>query len=165
MTDARPGYLERRHRRRWLALAAIALLASCAVFGAVALAPDDPCDAPEAAPAGETALMPEGLSFDGIGTVTSVRTDGPHVMIDAVANAPLDEVTVLIQDAVVAAGYRFAGMDTEAFEAEVFFTTGSYAAGQARVRPSSCQGRWNVDLVLLDPDAVPPSETVPTTTS
>jgi hypothetical protein len=45
-------------------------------------------------------------------------------------------------------------MDNEGFEAEVFFTTGVYAAGQARVRQSVCEGRWDIDLVLLDPDAV-----------
>jgi hypothetical protein len=44
-------------------------------------------------------------------------------------------------------------MDNEGFEAEVFFTTGSYAAGQARVRWGGCEGRWDIDLVLLDLDA------------
>ncbi len=90
---------------------------------------------PAAAPAAETALMPAGLSFEEIGTVTSVRRVATEVTIQAVTSKPLDEATVLIQDAVTAAGYRFAGMDSEGSEAEVFFTTGSYAAGQARVRP------------------------------
>ena len=115
--------------------------------------PHDPCQAPRAAPPAETALMPAGLSFDQIGTVTRVRKDERHVMVQAVTTKPLDEVTVLIQDAVTAAGYRPAGMDNEGFEAEVFFTTGSYAAGQALVR-GRCKGRWDIDLVLLDRDAV-----------
>jgi hypothetical protein len=69
---------------------------------------------------------------------------------------------VLIQDAVTAAGYRPAGMDNEGFEAEVFFTAGSYAGGQALVRHSACKGRWNIHLVLLDRRAAPPRATVPT---
>jgi hypothetical protein len=64
-------------------------------------------------------------------------------MVQAVTTKPLDEVAVLIQDAVTAAGYRPAGMDNEGFEAEVFFTTGLYAAGQARVRRAACEGRWD----------------------
>jgi hypothetical protein len=44
-------------------------------------------------------------------------------------------------------------MDSEGFEAEVFFTRGPYAAGQARVEQSACQGRWDIDLVLLDREA------------
>ena len=94
--------------------------------------------------------MPAGLSFDQIGTVTRVRKDDRHVMVNAVTTKPLDEVTVLIQDAVTAAGYRPAGMDNEGDEAEVFFTTGSFAAGQARVERAACEGRWDIDLVLLD---------------
>lgn len=101
----------------------------------------------------ETALMPAGLTFDRIGTVTRVRKVERHLMLQAITTKPLDEVTVLIQDAVTAAGYRPAGMDNEGFEAEVFFETGRYAAGQARVRWSGCEGRWNIDLVLLDRDA------------
>ena len=98
--------------------------------------------------------MPAGLTFDRIGTVTRVSKNERHVMVQAVTTKPLDEVTVLIQDAVTAAGYRPAGMDNEGFEAEVFFTTGRYAAGQARVRQFGCEGRWDIDLVLLDRDAV-----------
>jgi hypothetical protein len=102
--------------------------------------------------------MPAGLSFDQVGTVTHVlRTQG-HVTVQAVTTKPLDEVTVLIQDAVTAAGYRPAGMDNEGFEAEVFFTSGSYAAGQALVRRAECEGRWDINLVLIDP-AVAPSPT------
>lgn len=41
------------------------------------------------------------------------------------------------------------------FEAEVFFETGPYAAGQARVRWAGREDRWNIDLVLIDRDAVP----------
>lgn len=112
----------------------------------------------------EIALLPAGLSFDQIGTVTRVRKAERHVMVQAVTTKPLDEVTVLIQDAVTAAGYRPAGMDNEGFEAEVFFTTGSFAAGQARVRQAACAGRWDIDLVLLNRDAGPSPTTVPTPT-
>ena len=65
----------------------------------------------------ETALLPAGLTFADIGTVTRVRKDKRNIMVRAVTTKPLDEVTVLIQDAVVAAGYRPAGMDNEGFEA------------------------------------------------
>jgi hypothetical protein len=152
--------IERRLRRRlwWLtgiALAAAAVLASTIVLGA-----DDPCGAPSAAPQAEMALMPAGLSFERIGRVTHVRKDGGQVTVQAVTTKPLDEATVLIQDAVVAAGYSPAGMDSEGSEAEVFFTKASYAAGQARVGPSGCAGRSNIDLVLVDRDAA--SATVPT---
>jgi hypothetical protein len=156
----------RRHRLR-LAVVGIAAAALLVVLGAKALSADDsaadPCQAPKAAPPAETALMPAGLTFDRIGTVTHVGKNERHVMVQAVTTKPLDEVTVLIQDAVTAAGYRPAGMDNEGFEAEVFFTTGSYAAGQARVRQFGCEGRWDIDLVLLDRDAVPSRTTRSTT--
>jgi len=116
---------------------------------------DAACPAPSPAPPAETALMPAGLSFDRIGTVTQVLSTEGHVTVRAVTTKPIDEVTVLIQDAVTAAGYRPAGMDNEGFEAEVFFTAGSYAAGQALVRRAECEGQWDIDLVLIDPDAVP----------
>ena len=80
--------------------------------------------------------MPAGLSFDQIGTVTRVRKNQGYVMVHAVTTKPLDEVTVLIQDAVIAAGYRPAGMDNEGFEAEVFFTTGDVCRQGRR----SCEG-------------------------
>jgi hypothetical protein len=115
----------------------------------------DPCDAPRTAPPAETSLMPAGLSFDRIGPVTRVRKEGSHVVARAVSTKPIDELTVLIQDAVTAAGYGPAGMDNEGFEAEVFFTAGPYAAGQALVRATACAGRWDIDLVLLDRDAAP----------
>src|SRR5919106_2406841 len=135
-------------RRRRLLVAGIAVAALLVVLGASAKvlhsndAGDDACQAPSAAPPAETALMPAGLDFDQIGTVTRVRKDKRHVIVQAVTTKPIDEVTVLIQDAVTAAGYRPAGMDNEGFEAEVFFTTGSYAAGQALVEQSACAGRW-----------------------
>jgi hypothetical protein len=50
-------------------------------------------------------------------------------------------------------------MDNEGFEAEVFFTTGLYAAGQARVRQAGCEDRWDIDLVLIDPDDEPSGTT------
>lgn len=116
---------------------------------------DAACPAPTPAPPAETALMPAGLSFDRIGTVTHVvRTQG-HLTVRAVTAKPIDEVTVLIQEAVTAAGYRPAGMDNEGFEAEVFFTSGTYAAGQALVRRGDCEGRWDIDLVLIDPGSTP----------
>jgi hypothetical protein len=155
----------RRHRRRLLVVGITTAALLGIVLSAKALDAEDPCQAPSAAPPAETALMPAGLSFDQIGTVTRVRKVERHVMAHAVTTKPLDEVTVLIQDAVTAAGYRPAGMDNEGFEAEVFFTTGSYAAGQAVVRQSGCEGRWNIDLVLLDRDAAPSRTTLPATIS
>jgi hypothetical protein len=161
--------VELRRHRRGLAVAGVAVAALLVVLGAKVLYADDPvadpCQAPSAAPPAETALMPPGLSFDQIGTVTRVRKDEGHVMVQAFTTKPLDEVTVLIQDAVTAAGYRPAGMDNEGFEAEVFFTSasGSYAAGQARVAQFGCEGRWDIDLVLIDRDAEPSRTTVPTT--
>lgn len=152
--------------RRVLAVAGIIVSALLVVLGVKAFdrdAPYDPCPPPTAAPPAETALMPTGLSFDRIGTVTHVRKSDRNVMIRAVTTKPLDEATVLIQDAVIAAGYRPAGMDNEGFEAEVFFTTGTYAAGLARVR--RCRSRWDIDLVLLDRNAAPPRTTPTTTTS
>jgi hypothetical protein len=145
----------RRNRRRLVVVGIMAAALLAVVLSAKALDADDPCQSPSAAPPAETALMPAGLSFDQIGTVTRVRKVEHHVMMQAVTTRPLDEVTVLIQDAVTAAGYRPAGMDNEGFEAEVFFTTGSYAAGQARVRHSGCEGRWDIYLVLIDRDAQP----------
>jgi hypothetical protein len=101
------------------------------------------------------ALLPEGLSFERIGPVTHVVSTAGHITVRAVTSLSLDQATVQLQDAVTSAGYRPAGMDNEGFEAEVFFTSGSYAAGQALVRRGSCEGQWDVDLVLIDPDAVP----------
>lgn len=105
--------------------------------------------------------MPAGLSFERIGTVTHVLSTAGHITVQAVTTKPIDEVTVLIQDAVTAAGYRPAGMDNEGFEAEVFFTSGSYAAGQALVRRAECEGQWNIELVVIDPDVVPSPTTPP----
>lgn len=119
------------------------------------------CPSPSPAPASESALMPEGLAFDRVGTVTHVVSSDGHVTVQAVTDKPIDEVTVLIQDAVTAAGYRPAGMDNEGFEAEVFFTAGDYAAGQALVRRSDCEGRWDVELVLVEPGTVPTTSPSP----
>lgn len=93
--------------------------------------------------------MPARLSFERIGTITRVARDRRYVSIFAVTRKPLDDVTILIQNAVTAAGYRPAGMDNEGFEAEVFFTTGRFAGGQARIRRSACENRWDIDLFLL----------------
>lgn len=141
--------LERR--RTFAVVGVVAAAALLVVLGARVLGRDDthdPCPAPKAAPAAETALIPDGLSFDEIGTVTRVRKQQRNIVVKAVTTKPLDEATILIQDAVVAAGYRPAGMDNEGFEAEVFFTTGSYAAGMATLR--QCRSRWDINLVLLD---------------
>jgi hypothetical protein len=51
-----------------------------------------------------------------------------------------------------------------AFAAEVFFLSGWHAGGQARLEQSGCEGRWDIDLVLLDRDAKPLG-TTPTTTT
>jgi hypothetical protein len=153
----------RRHRRRLSAVGIMVALLLLVVLGARVLdaddSVDDVCQARRAAPPAETALMPAGLSFEQIGTVTRVRKNKPHVMVHVVTTKPLDEVTVLIQDAVTAAGYRPAGMDNEGFEAEVFFTTGSYAGGQALVRKTGCEGQWDIDLVLLERVAEPSPKT------
>lgn len=119
------------------------------------------CATPAPATPAETALLPPGLSLSGFATVTRVQKTPGHLTVRAVTAEPLDEVTVLIQDAVTAAGYRPAGMDNEGFEAEVFFTAGSYAAGQALVRRAACDGQWDIDLVLIDPGAVPSSTPTP----
>jgi hypothetical protein len=75
--------------------------------------------------------------------------------VEAFSDKPLEELTVLVQDAVTAAGYQPAGMDNEGDEAEVFFQSGSLAAGQARIEESGCEGQWEIELVLLDRDAAP----------
>lgn len=140
----------RRHRWSLLWVTALAAgLAGCSADSGAA------CSPPTPAPPAETALLPAGLSFDRIGPVTSVLSTAGHVTVHAVTDKHIDEVTVLIQDAVTAAGYRPAGMDNEGFEAEVFFTAGQYAAGQALVRRSDCENRWNIELVLIDPTAIP----------
>jgi len=147
------------HRRR-LAVAGIAvagLLAFAATRAFDRDKPYDPCPPPTAAPPAQIALLPAGLSFADVGTVTRVRKDKRNVMVRAVTTKPLNEVTVLIQDAVTSAGYQPAGMDNEGFEAEVFFNTGTYAGGLARVR--RCRTRWDIDLVLLRRDVLPPSTT------
>jgi hypothetical protein len=146
-----------------IAAAVLIVLAGCSPEDDAADAADA-CPAPSPAPQAETALIPTGLSFDGIGTVTHVVSTDGHLTVQAVTSKPLDEVTVLIQDAVVAAGYRPAGMDNEGFEAEVFFTSGQYAAGQALVRRADCEGHWDIDLVLVDPNAVPPTTAPPPST-
>ena len=132
-------------------MAAVVVAASAALSTQVLDRPD-PCAAPRTAPAGELALLPRGLSFDGVGTITDVRKDEAHVTARAVTTRPIEESTVLIQDAVAAAGYRPSGMDSEGFEAEVFFTTGPYAGGRAQVQQAACAGRWDIELVLLDPE-------------
>jgi hypothetical protein len=146
---------ERRRRRRLWILAGIPVAALLVVLSARVLGVEDACQDPSAAPRAEIALMPDGLSFDQIGTVTRVRRQERQVMVQAVTTKPPDEATVLIQDAATAAGYRPVGADSEGVEAEVFFNAGPYAAGGARVTPAACAGRWNIDLVLLDRDAVP----------
>jgi hypothetical protein len=155
--------LERLRRHGRLTVVAIAV-AALVVVGAIALdrgGPHDPCEGPSAARPAETALMPAALSFDRIGTVTRVRRNDRHLIVHAVTTRPIDQITVLLQDAVTAAGYRPAGMDNEGFEAEVFFSTDVYAAGQALVRRSACEGRWDITLVLLDLRPGPSPTTTP----
>ena len=154
-------YARHRHGSSPHLLVLAVVLAACSGSDDVAAS----CPAPSPAPPAETALMPAGLSFDEIGTVTEVLSRDGHITVLAVTAKHIDEVTVLIQDAVTAAGYRPAGMDNEGFEAEVFFTAGTYAAGQALVRRAECEGQWNIDLVLVDPATVPPTTTHTTPTS
>lgn len=142
--------VERRFRRRQLLLLAIPVVVLAFVLSFRVFDPKDPCQAPSAAPAAQTALLPDGLSFNQVGTVTHVRRDDRNVIVRAFTTKSLEESTVLIQDAVTAAGYRFTGMDSEGVEAEVFFNSGSLAAGRAEVRQSPCAGRWDIDLTLLD---------------
>lgn len=146
----------RRRRARSRLLAAVCCL-TLAVAGCGGGSTDvgGECTRPRAAPTSETTLLPAGLSFRGIGPVTHVTATEGYVTVRAVSGKPLDQLTVRIQDAVIAAGYRPAGMDNEGFEAEVFFTSGMYAAGQALVRQASCEGQWDIDLVLVDPELVP----------
>ena len=140
-----------------LVAAAVPLVAGCAGGSA---STQDECPPARAAPRSEKALLPDGLDFRRVGAVTRVVVTEGYVTVRAVSGRPLDQLTVRIQDAVTAAGYRPAGMDNEGFEAEVFFTSGMYAAGQALVRQGSCAGRWDIDLVLVDPEYVPsPSAT------
>jgi hypothetical protein len=130
----------------------IPLVAGCGDGGSAGA---DECPPVRAAPRSETSLLPDGLTFRGVGPITHVAVTEGHVTVRAVSSKPLDQLTVRIQDAVTAAGYSPAGMDNEGFEAEVFFTSGTYAAGQALVRKGSCEGRWDIDLVLVDPDSLP----------
>jgi hypothetical protein len=124
------------------------------------------CAAPSPAPPVEIALLPAGLPFDKVATVTHVQKAEGRLTVQAVTTKPLNESTVLIQDAVTAAGYRPAGMDNEGDEAEVFFTLGSNAAGQAALRRATCEGQWNIDLDLIDRAAAPsPTASAPRTTA
>jgi len=145
----------RRPRAPAALLAAAALPLVLSGCGDGSTAADGDCPPPRVAPRSETTLLPDGLTFRGIGPITHVAVTEGYVTVRAVSSRPLDQLTVEIQDAVTAAGYRPAGMDNEGFEAEVFFTSGMYAAGQALVRQGSCEGRWDIDLVLVDPDFVP----------
>jgi hypothetical protein len=146
----------------WRSAALVAAVASSLVLvGCSSGSEDGACSAPNPAPPAELALMPAGLSFERVGTVTHVEKTTGSITVQAVATKPIDEVTVLIQDAVTAAGYQPSGMDNEGDEAEVFFTLGSLAAGQANVRGADCEGRWNIDLALIDRNAAGPSSTVP----
>lgn len=146
-----PGMLNRgSHWRLTLGAALLLLLTACSSDDGAGAATS--CPAPKPASSAETGLLPDKLSFDGIGTVTHVVSTDGHLTVQAVTDKPLDEVTVLVQDAVTAAGYRPAGMDNEGSEAEVFFNAGSYAAGQAIIRHAECDGQWKIDLVLVDPD-------------
>lgn len=147
-------------RRVLMGTAAAALSVLLAGCGGSGDSAGGGCGNPNPAPSAETALLPSGLSFDKIGTVTHVQKAQGNLTVQAVSTKPLDELTVLIQDAVTAAGYRPAGMDNEGDEAEVFFNSGSTAAGQARVRESGCEGRWTIDLELVDTGTSPS----PTTT-
>lgn len=145
-------------------VALFALVASL-VTGCSSDSSGEACPTPTAAPASDIALLPKGLSLDEVGTTTKVVSTEGHFSIHAVTSKPLEEVTVAIQNAVTAAGFRPAGMDNEGFEAEVFFTAGTYAAGQAIVRAADCEGQWDVDLVLVDPSQLPSASPTPSPSS
>lgn len=151
------GLGRRRHesspRTRVAAAATAVLIGLTGCSSATGSDADASCKEPRPAPAAETDLMPEGLTFDKVGTITHVKSTAENTTVQAISTKPLDELTVLIQDAVTAAGYRPAGMDNEGDEAEVFFNSGSNAAGQAVLREADCEGRWNIELVLTDPNA------------
>jgi hypothetical protein len=112
-----------------------------AVIRAKLLDAPDPCPAPSAAPAAEIALLPAGLSFDQVGTVTRVWKDERHVMVKAVTTKPIDEATLLIQEAVTAAGYRPAGIDSEGVEAAVFWPARFPEGRRGCGRPAAKAGR------------------------
>ncbi|MGL5930817.1 MAG: hypothetical protein ACRCY8_17945 [Dermatophilaceae bacterium] len=147
------GVSWRRRSRALLTLVAMLGSLSGVLAGCGAEPDTGECAEVQEAPADEVALLPAGLSFDAVGPVTEVVRDDSYLTVRAVTDRPIDDATVRIQDAVTRAGYRPAGMDNEGFEAEVFFVSGTYAAGQAVVRRGDCAGRWDVELVLLDPDA------------
>ncbi|NNM45412.1 hypothetical protein HJG52_05255 [Knoellia sp. DB2414S] len=111
------------------------------------------CTAPVPADAAALASLPQGLDLSRLGTVTEVVDQPGSVVARGVTKEPLERSTVLIQDALVAAGYEPGGMDNEGFEAEVFFTKGSYAAGQAVLRRGTCEGQWTFELTTVDPAA------------
>jgi hypothetical protein len=141
----------RRYRRRSLLLLAIPVATLAFVVSVRVFGPENPCERPSAAPPGETALIPAGLTLDRIGTITRVRKNDGLVTMQAFTTKPIDEVALLIQDAVAAAGYRPGGIEREGVEAHVFFTTGSNAAGQARLQETGCDdGRSDIELVLPD---------------
>ena len=158
-----PSWTASRRGAPVVAAGLVALLVTAS--GCAGDAPGAACMDPTTAPPAELALLPAGLSFDQVGPVTDVVSTDGHVTVRAVSSLPLEESTVRIQDAVTAAGYRPAGMDNEGFEAEVFFVSGSYAAGQALVRRGVCDGTWDVELVLVDPDVIPSEVVTPTTSS
>jgi hypothetical protein len=142
--------VDRRFRRRQLLLLAIPVVVLAFVVSFRVFDPKDPCPEPSAAPSAQTALLPASLSFDQIGTVTQVRRNGREIIVRAFTTKPLDEATILIQDAVTAAGYRFTGMESEGVETQIFFSKGLLAAGHARVIQSACAERRDIDLTLVD---------------
>jgi hypothetical protein len=79
---------------------------------------------------------PGRTTLTEVGTVTGVAKTQGHLTVRAVTSKPIDEVTVLIQDAVT-------------------------AAGQALVRRAACEGQWDVELVLIDPKAGPTPTATP----
>lgn len=143
----------------------VAILAATVIAAATACSgggDDGPaCAEPTPAPAAQREQLPDGLDLTRVGTVTRVTKQDGHLLARLDSGAPLQESTVAMQDALVAAGYRPAGMDNEGFEAEVFFTSGSYAAGQALFRSAGCGDRWDIELVIIDPGRLPPSTPSP----
>ena len=108
------------------------------------------CPTPTPAASPELGLLPRGLTLDTVGTVTRVVSTQGHVTVRAVTSKPIDEVTVALQDAVTAAGFRPAGMDNEGFEAEISFIDRKEHNVNFTLRQTDCKGEVSVFVLIED---------------